>query len=144
MSGARGVIGVRDATAGYRQIGEFSAHGLEPHDIALLADGRTMVIANGGIQTHPDSGDDELNIPDMQPSLVYVDVETGELLEEQRLAPATAPDLDPPPCHRGGAIHRLRLPISRPRGGRAARSSAFTAAASRSSSYRRLGRRSSA
>ena len=85
---AAGVIGVRDATAGYRQIGEFPAHGLEPHDIALLADGRTMVIANGGIQTHPDRGDDELNIPDMQPSLVYVDVATGDLLEEQRLAPA--------------------------------------------------------
>ena len=47
-----------------------------------------MVIANGGIRTHPDRGDDELNIPDMQPSLVYVDVATGDLLEEQRLAPA--------------------------------------------------------
>jgi uncharacterized protein len=81
-----GVIGVRDATDGYKQIGEFSAHGLEPHDIALLPDGRTMVIANGGIETHPDRGDDELNIPDMQPSLVYVDLATGDLLEEQRLA----------------------------------------------------------
>ena len=49
------MIGVRDATDGYRQIGEFAAHGVEPHDIALLADGRTMVIANGGIRTHPDS-----------------------------------------------------------------------------------------
>lgn len=83
--GARGVIGVRDATDGYRQIGEFSAHGMEPHDIQLLADGRTMVIANGGIRTRPDS-EGELNLPDMQPSLVYVDVETGDLLEEQRLA----------------------------------------------------------
>jgi hypothetical protein len=82
------MIGVRDATNGYRQIGEFPAHGLEPHDIALLDDGRTMVIANGGIETHPDHGDDELNLPDMQPSLVYVDVATGDLLEEHRLAPA--------------------------------------------------------
>jgi hypothetical protein len=46
-----------------------------------------MVIANGGIETHPDRGDDELNLPTMQPSLVYVDVETGDLLEQQRLAP---------------------------------------------------------
>jgi hypothetical protein len=38
----------------YKQIGEFEAHGMEPHDIALLSDGRTMVIANGGIRTHPD------------------------------------------------------------------------------------------
>jgi hypothetical protein len=84
---ARGIIGVRDATAGYRQIGEFPARGMEPHDVALLADGRTMVIANGGIKTHPDSGADELNLPDMKPSLVYVDLATGDLLEEQMLAP---------------------------------------------------------
>ena len=65
---AAGMIGVRDATGGYQQIGEFPAHGMEPHDIALLGDGRTMVIANGGIRTHPDRGDDELNLPEMQPS----------------------------------------------------------------------------
>ena len=59
---------------------------MEPHDVQLLADGRTMVIANGGIKTHPDSGADELNLPDMKPSLVYVDLATGDLLEEQRLA----------------------------------------------------------
>jgi hypothetical protein len=84
---AAGMIGVRDATGGYREIGAFPAHGMEPHDIALLSDGRTMVIANGGIRTHPDHGADELNLPDMQPSLVYVDVATGDLLEEHRLAP---------------------------------------------------------
>lgn len=84
---AQGVIGVRDATGGYKQIGEFPARGMEPHDIALLTDGRTMVIANGGIRTHPDRGAEELNLPDMKPSLVYVDVETGDLLEEHVLAP---------------------------------------------------------
>lgn len=82
---AQGMIGVRDATAGYKQVGEFSAQGMEPHDIALLADGRTMVIANGGIRTHPDAGPAELNLADMRPSLVYVDVESGDLLEEQVL-----------------------------------------------------------
>jgi len=61
----RGVIAVRDATDGYKQIGEFSAHGIEPHDIALLPDGRTLVIANGGIETHPDSGREELNLSEM-------------------------------------------------------------------------------
>jgi hypothetical protein len=84
---ALGVIGVRDATAAYVQIGEFDAHGMEPHDIALLSDSRTMVIANGGIRTHPDSGAKELNIPDMKPSLVYIDVTNGDLIEEHHLAP---------------------------------------------------------
>jgi hypothetical protein len=84
-AGVQGVIGVRDATGGYRQIGEFAAHGLEPHDIALLPDGRTLVIANGGIRTHPDSGSAELNIPEMKPSLAYIDVHTGDLIEEHHL-----------------------------------------------------------
>ena len=83
---AQGMIGIRDATDGYKQIGEFSARGMEPHDVQLLPDGRTAVIANGGIKTDPDSGADELNLPDMKPSLVYVDLSTGDLLEEQRLA----------------------------------------------------------
>lgn len=82
---AQGIIGVRDATGAYRQIGEVPAYGMEPHDIAMLADGRTMVIANGGIRTHPDSGSDELNLPTMQPSLLYVDVTSGDLLEEHKL-----------------------------------------------------------
>ena len=82
---AQGMIGVRDATGSYKQIGEFPAHGMEPHDVAMLADGRTMVIANGGIRTHPDYGADELNLPTMQPSLLYVDVTTGDLFEEHKL-----------------------------------------------------------
>jgi hypothetical protein len=47
-----------------------------------------MVIANGGIRTHPDTGTTELNLTDMQPSLVYVDVETGDPIEEQKLPAA--------------------------------------------------------
>ena len=83
----RGVIGVRDATDGYKQIGELAGHGVGPHDVALLSDGRTLVIANGGILTHPDSYRDELNLNTMQPSLVYADLETGDLLEQHKLGP---------------------------------------------------------
>ncbi|MGH6866162.1 MAG: DUF1513 domain-containing protein [Methyloceanibacter sp.] len=82
----QGVIGVRDATDGYEQIGELPTYGIGPHDIALLSDRRTLIIANGGLLTHPDSGHEDLNIPDMKPSLAYVDLETGELLEEHKLA----------------------------------------------------------
>jgi hypothetical protein len=78
----RGVIGVRDAGAGYRPIGEFSSHGVDPHDILLTPDGRRLVVANGGIQTHPDSGRAGLNAGAMEPSLVYVDTATGALLEK--------------------------------------------------------------
>jgi hypothetical protein len=83
---ALGMIGVRDATGGYRQIGELPAGGMEPHDVQILSDGRTMVVANGGIRTHPDFGNDELNLGEMEPSLVYIDLATGDILEEQVLA----------------------------------------------------------
>ena len=117
--GARGVIGVRDATDGYKQIGEFPAHGMEPHDIQLLADGRTMVIANGGIRTRPESAD-ELNLPDMQPSLAYVDVDDRRSPRGAASSARAASDLDSPSRHRFRRHHRLRLPISRPRARRAA------------------------
>ncbi len=81
----RGLIGVRDASGGYRQIGEFASGGIEPHDVCLLSDGRTLVVANGGIETHPASERENLNIATMEPSLTYVDVQTGDLIEEHKL-----------------------------------------------------------
>lgn len=77
-----GVIGIRDATNDYKQIGEFSAFGIGPHDMALLDDGTTLVIANGGIETSPDSGRQILNLSHMEPSLVYIDRRSGDLLEK--------------------------------------------------------------
>ncbi len=80
-----GVISIRDATDGYRQVGEFSSYGIGPHDLALLGDGRTLVIANGGIATHPDSGDRVLNAMSMAPSLVYIDRQSGSVIERHTL-----------------------------------------------------------
>lgn len=84
---ARGLIGVRDATAGYRQIGEFDASGMEPHDLCLLSDGRTLVIANGGLETHPSSARENLNVATMEPSLIYLDIRSGDVLEVHKLPP---------------------------------------------------------
>lgn len=87
FEGAAGVIGVYDATDRYRRIGELPSHGVGPHDLRLLADARTLVVANGGIQTHPDAGRAKLNLQSMRPSLAYVDVDGGRLRDEYRLAP---------------------------------------------------------
>ena len=76
-----GVIGVRDAMAGYQQIGEFASGGIDPHDLEFLGDGRTLVVANGGIKTHPALPRRELNLATMQPNLAYIDTQTGDLLE---------------------------------------------------------------
>lgn len=83
----RGVVGVYDASAGYRRLGELSSHGVGPHDMRLLSDGVTLAVANGGIATRPDLPRVKLNLPTMAPSLVYLDRRDGRLLEEVRLAP---------------------------------------------------------
>lgn len=84
---AAGMIGVYDATDGFRRIGEFPTHGMDPHELLLMPDGRTLAIANGGIETHPDFGRSKLNLSTMKPSLVFVDRESGDLLEEHLLPP---------------------------------------------------------
>lgn len=81
---ARGVVGIRDLTT-HRPLGEYETYGVGPHDIHLMPDGKTLVIANGGIKTHPDFGRRKLNIKTMQPSLVYIDVENGKKIDEYRL-----------------------------------------------------------
>lgn len=77
---ARGVLGVYDVAAGYRRIGELATHGVGPHDLLLLPDGETLCVANGGIETHPDSGRTKLNLGSMRPSLVFMARQTGEVL----------------------------------------------------------------
>ena len=81
----RGVIGVYDAHAGYRRVGELPSHGIGPHEIGLLSDGKTLVVANGGIATHPDLPRVKLNLPTMAPSLCFVDRRSGALRRELTL-----------------------------------------------------------
>ncbi|WP_170328572.1 DUF1513 domain-containing protein [Ruegeria arenilitoris] len=81
-----GVIGIWDA-ADYRRLGEFPSGGIGPHDMRLMPDGQTLVIANGGIETHPDMGRTKLNLPTMQPRLSYLDL-NGTVLEQVKLPQA--------------------------------------------------------
>ncbi|MDX8352551.1 DUF1513 domain-containing protein [Cognatiyoonia sp. IB215182] len=67
-----GRIGLWAASRGYARVDEFSSGGVGPHDIKRLPGSDTLVIANGGIDTHPDSGRTKLNIPTMQPNLAYL------------------------------------------------------------------------
>lgn len=85
---AAGVVGVYDARDGFARVGEFATRGVGPHEMVLLGDGRTLAIANGGIETHPDFGRAKLNIPTMKPSFVLVDRLTGDLVEKHELPPA--------------------------------------------------------
>ncbi|QQA43807.1 DUF1513 domain-containing protein [Pelagovum pacificum] len=80
----QGVIGVWDTRADYTRIDEFPSGGVGPHDARLMPDHETLVVANGGIDTHPDSGRTKLNIPLMEPNLTYVTLD-GRILEQVEL-----------------------------------------------------------
>ncbi|QPC94949.1 DUF1513 domain-containing protein [Mesorhizobium sp. INR15] len=82
---AAGVVGVYDARAKFNRIGEFPTYGMGSHELLLLGDGKTLAIANGGIETHPDYGRAELNIATMKPSYVLVDRVSGGLIEKHEL-----------------------------------------------------------
>lgn len=68
----RGRIGVWDVRRGYERVAEWDSGGVGPHDIKRMPDSDVLVVANGGIDTHPDTGRTKLNIPTMQPNLAYV------------------------------------------------------------------------
>ncbi len=78
-----GRVGVWDVVAGFARAGEFASGGIGPHDIKRLHGSNVLVIANGGIDTHPDSGRTKLNIPTMRPNLAYIN--DGEVIETAEL-----------------------------------------------------------
>ena len=80
-----GVVGVYAPDESYRRVGELPAHGVGPHELALLSDHETLVVANGGIATHPDAPGVKLNLPSMAPALAYLDRRTGRLRERAQL-----------------------------------------------------------
>ena len=80
----QGRIGIWDASAGYARVGDIASGGIGPHDIARLPDSDVLVVANGGIATHPDSGREPLNLATMRPNLAYLTAEGG-VIETQEL-----------------------------------------------------------
>ena len=83
-----GVLGIYDVDSGYHRVGEFDAYGIGSHEAILMRNGRIAVVANGGIMTHPDYPRHKFNLAAMEPSLVYVDVKTGDLLAKAVLPQA--------------------------------------------------------
>ena len=84
--GNRGVIAVRDAATNYLQIDEFPSGGVGPHDIGRLPGTDTLVVANGGIGSHPDAGEVDLGVPEMRPNLSYFNA-NGRPSDVVELAP---------------------------------------------------------
>jgi hypothetical protein len=85
----QGLIGIYDARANYARVGEFPTFGIGPHDLALLPDGKTLVVANGGIdKRHDDTGG--VDLADIRSDLAYLDWQSEKLLERVTLEPQFA------------------------------------------------------
>lgn len=87
FDGNRGMIGIYDARDRFARIGEYQTYGTGPHDMTVSDDGRFLIVANGGIETHPDFGRTKLNLDHMEPSLTLIDAAAGSLIEK-RVLPA--------------------------------------------------------
>jgi hypothetical protein len=80
----RGVIAVRESER-FSIVHEFDSGGIDPHEVVLLDAGRTLVVANGGIMTHPRSYRRKLNLDTMDPSLCLLRADAGEHFAQWRL-----------------------------------------------------------
>jgi len=79
-----GLIVVRDAQ-NYQVLEQYASGGIGPHQLGLMPDGNNIVIANGGIQTHPEQPRKKLNIATMAPNLAYLDLSTGKVTDSYTL-----------------------------------------------------------
>ncbi len=59
----------------------FSSHGIGPHESVLLHDD-VLVIANGGLKTHPDNDRNILNLDTMSPNVTYLSLKDGKPLNK--------------------------------------------------------------
>ncbi len=80
-----GKIGIRDAQT-YQWLGELDTYGVGPHQLTVMPGGKQIVVANGGILTRPETGRKQLNLDTMQSNLSYVDISSGDLLEQVSVA----------------------------------------------------------
>ncbi len=75
-------IAVYDPADQWRLLEEIPLPGIGPHQIECLSDGKTLVVAMGGIHTQPNSGRRKLNIDTMQSSLLYIDSANGNTIAQ--------------------------------------------------------------
>ncbi|UCU94259.1 DUF1513 domain-containing protein [Hydrogenophaga taeniospiralis] len=87
---AQGRLGVRDA-ASLDKTGEWATHGMDPHQLLALPQAvgglpaGTLMVANGGIPTLPETGRSKRELGRMDASLAALHPASGELLGQWRL-----------------------------------------------------------
>ncbi len=84
LASGQGQVVIRDVSNHFAQISRMPSYGIGPHE--LLLNGTEVIVANGGILTRPDRGREKLNLDSMKPSLAYIDLDSGTLLEQVGMA----------------------------------------------------------
>lgn len=85
LADSQGLIGVRDANS-LEKISEWRTAGMDPHQLLLDRDGSLMV-ANGGIPTQPETGRRKLKLTHMDSSIVRLNPpDQGAITGQWRLA----------------------------------------------------------
>ena len=80
ISSGEGRIGIYDVRDGFRRVHEVPSGGIGPHELVWCADGRTLVIANGGLETDPAFARRNLNTSELSSSLALLDVANGSIV----------------------------------------------------------------
>lgn len=80
---SQGCVVYRDIHQQFSVVREVSTGGLGTHELIMMPDQKTLVIANGGIRTR---GRDKVNLDTMKPSLSYMDLALGTLQEQVMLS----------------------------------------------------------
>lgn len=86
----QGLVGLRDLHS-LKKVDEWPSHGLDPHDMLVLPaafgahPAGTLLVANGGIRTHAETGRSKKQLDQMDSSLVALNPSTGRLLGQWRL-----------------------------------------------------------
>lgn len=86
LGSGHGLIAMRDART-LELRAEWPTHGIDPHQFIFDADG-SLLVANGGVPTRPETGRAKLDLARMDPSLVRLSTESGALLGQWRLPDA--------------------------------------------------------
>lgn len=76
----KGLIVLRDRKS-QQIIEQYDSGGIGPHQLAVMpnSNDQQIVIANGGIKTHPEQARKKLNLNSMQPNLAYMALGSGQI-----------------------------------------------------------------
>ncbi len=80
----QGRIAIFDAQQDYRRTDTWELEGIGPHQLELSPDGTQLIVALGGIRTHPDYDRVKLNLNETDPALLFIDRLTGQELSRHR------------------------------------------------------------